>query len=53
MICFVFYFPQQGTLKLLNKKFEQMYQNGEGKIYQTLNMLCMQTIKRLRKDEEL
>ena len=43
-------FPQQETLKLLNKKFEQMYQNGEGKIYQTLNMLCMQTIKRLRKE---
>ena len=40
-------FPKKLTLNLLNEHFEQMYQNGERKIYKTLNELCVTTIRRI------
>ncbi len=40
-------FPEKLTLNLLNKYFEQMYQNNERTIYKTLNELCIETISRI------
>jgi Holliday junction resolvase-like predicted endonuclease len=40
-------FPEKLTLNLLNKYFEEMYQNNEGTIYKTLNELCTATISRI------
>jgi Holliday junction resolvase-like predicted endonuclease len=40
-------FPEKLTLNLLNKYFEEMYQNNEGTIYKTLGELCVATISRI------
>lgn len=42
-------FPQKSTLYLLNVYFEEKHKNNEGKIYETLNNLCTETIKRMQK----
>ncbi|WP_424947044.1 hypothetical protein [Candidatus Spongiihabitans sp.] len=40
-------FPQKETLNLLSQHFEKMHASGEGKIYKTLNDLCVKTTSRL------